>query len=114
MKRSVICALLFVGVVTVIAAALGGGGGPQCEKKTNLIDNTAWTLIPIDEDPFAAGKDGLLERDESGRFPTDYPHDRRVCGDVDVFAEELDGDASLTTDTNTCGWATSQETLAEA
>lgn len=82
-----------------------------------MVKNDAWTLVAPADDPFAGdAPKALVLPDEEGHFPPDdpageTPHNVRVCGDAGVYTEVLDGAASLTVDTNTCGWATVKQPL---
>src|SRR5438128_59566 len=95
----------------IVAAGAGCPAPDQCEKKTNILDNTKWTLVAPADDPFAADPTKLVEPDADGRYPPDdpgtgTPHNDRVCTSADVYSEPLDSDTSLTVNTNLCGWAT--------
>ena len=110
--------IVAVAVVVVVGLCAGCPPAAQCEKKDNMLKNDAWTLVAPADDPFADdAPKPLVIADENGHFPVDdadgdTPHNVRVCGDAAVYTEVLDGDESLTVDTNICGWATTKETLA--
>jgi hypothetical protein len=101
--------------VTLVVACAACPSPDQCQKKTNIIDNTKWSLVAPDQDPFTKDPSSLVEPD-GGIYPPDdpgtgIPHDDRVCQNADVYSENLDGDESLTINTNFCGWATVTEKL---
>jgi hypothetical protein len=102
-------------VVVVVALAVAGCPVDECEKKTNLLDNTKWTAVDPANDPFAADPSQLVPPGEDGHFPPDTPHNDAVCRmPRDIYSEKLDTDISLTIDTNVCGWATLEEELTTA
>ena len=110
------------GLVAAIVVAVGvapfiAGCPPadECQKKTNILENTKWTLVDPDADPFTQDAAKLIEPTD-GTYPPDdpgsgFPHNDRVCQSGDVYSESLDGDESLTINTNFCGWATVEESL---
>lgn len=97
---SISVVFLAAGLVTSACS----GEEPICTTPHPLIDNTQWSVVPLESDPFR-----ITGAETSSTAP---PHLGR-CDESSMTAEDLGGEMSFSIITYVCGWATVEQTTKE-